>query len=141
MVGGQLGSQPNDCGIAEDGASLREGKPGVPIFPELLHWLREDWEYAPAGAVYVVDEKIRKSATGPNGWRNCNLRQQFERIVERAGLKRWPRLFHNLRSSRQTELAETSRRMSTARGSATPKPSRPRTICKSLIRTSNARRI
>ena len=36
-----------------------------------------------------------------------NLRTQFERIVKHAGLKKWPRLFHNLRSSRQTELAET----------------------------------
>jgi len=79
----------------------------VPLFPEMLPTLREAWEAAPAGAVYVVDEKMRKSATGPNGWRNCNLRQTFEKIVLRAGLKQWPRLFHNLRSSRQTELAET----------------------------------
>jgi hypothetical protein len=26
------------------------------------------------------------------------------RIIERAGLKPWPRLFHNMRASRQTEL-------------------------------------
>ena len=44
---------------------------------------------------------------GKSGWRNVNLRTQFERIVKHAGLKKWPRLFHNLRSSRQTELAET----------------------------------
>lgn len=44
-----------------------------------------------------------QSAVGPNGWRNCNLRTQFER----AGLSAWPRLFHNLRSSRQTELSES----------------------------------
>ena len=43
---------------------------------------------------------------GKSGWRNCNLRTQFERIVKNSGLKKWPRLFHNLRSSRQTELAE-----------------------------------
>jgi hypothetical protein len=39
------------------------------------------------------------------GWRSCNLRTQFERLIKRAGLKPWPRLFHNLRSSRETELA------------------------------------
>jgi hypothetical protein len=33
-----------------------------------------------------------------------NLRQQFERIIERAGEKQWPKLFHNLRASRETEL-------------------------------------
>jgi hypothetical protein len=43
---------------------------------------------------------------GPSGWRNCNLRTTFLKIVKRAGLKPWPRLFHNLRSSRQTELTE-----------------------------------
>jgi len=84
-----------------------KGSRVVPIFPELLPWLREAWEAAPPKTEYVVDEKMRKSATGPNGWRNCNLRQTFERIVLRAGLAQWPRLFHNLRSSRQTELAET----------------------------------
>jgi len=43
---------------------------------------------------------------GKAGWRNCNLRTRFEKIISNAGLTRWPRLFHNLRSSRQTELAE-----------------------------------
>ena len=30
----------------------------------------------------------------------------MERIIKRAGVKPWPKLFHNLRASRQTELAE-----------------------------------
>ena len=34
------------------------------------------------------------------------MRTQFERIIRRAGLEPWPRLFHNLRASRETELAE-----------------------------------
>ena len=34
------------------------------------------------------------------------MRTTFEKIVTRAGLKPWPRLFHNLRASRQTELSE-----------------------------------
>jgi hypothetical protein len=38
--------------------------------------------------------------------RNCNLRTEFKRIIKRAGLEPWPRLFHNLRASRETELAE-----------------------------------
>ena len=37
---------------------------------------------------------------------NANLRTQLTRIIRRAGLAPWPRLFHNLRSSRQTELEE-----------------------------------
>ncbi len=35
------------------------------------------------------------------------MRTMFEKLVKRAGLKPWPRLFHNLRSSRETELLET----------------------------------
>ena len=35
---------------------------------------------------------------------STNLRTQFGRIIEKAGLKPWPKLFQNLRSTRQTEL-------------------------------------
>ena len=37
---------------------------------------------------------------------NCNLRTQLLRIIRKAGLQPWERLFHNLRASRQTELAD-----------------------------------
>ncbi len=78
----------------------------VPLFPELRAVLGEAFEVAPEGARYVVGGRYRDAATGPNGWRNCNLRTQFERIVKRAGLTPWPRLFHALRASRETELAQ-----------------------------------
>jgi len=78
----------------------------IPLFPELREHLETSFELAPEGDVYVVDERMRASAQGKAGWRNCNLRTTFTKIVARAGLTAWPRLFHNLRSSRQTELAE-----------------------------------
>jgi integrase len=78
----------------------------IPLFPELRPILADAFDLAPEGAVYVVDERMRASSQGKAGWRNCNLRTTFEKIVKRAGLTAWPRLFHNLRSSRQTELAE-----------------------------------
>ncbi len=34
------------------------------------------------------------------------MRTRFQKIVKCAGLTPWPRLWHNLRSSRQTELTE-----------------------------------
>ncbi len=37
---------------------------------------------------------------------DANLRTTFEKIIRRAGLKPWPKLFHNLRASRQTELLD-----------------------------------
>lgn len=78
----------------------------IPLFPELRSVLEECFELAAEGAVYVVDERMRASARGKASWRNCNLRTAFMKIVRRAGLTPWPRLFHNLRASRQTELAE-----------------------------------
>jgi integrase len=79
----------------------------IPLFPELRKHLDEAFDMAPDGAVYVVDEKYRKAAMGPGGWMNANLRTHFSRIVKRAGLIPWPRLFHNLRASRETELVES----------------------------------
>lgn len=78
----------------------------IPLFPELRQPLMESWEAAPEGAEYVVDESFRKAAVSDSGWLNINLRTQFERIVRRAGLEPWPRPFHNMRASRETELVE-----------------------------------
>jgi integrase len=76
----------------------------LPIFPELAPVLTAAFEAADDGAVYVIGGRLREKALGLHGWRSCNLRTQFGRIIKRAGLKAWPRLFHNLRASRETEL-------------------------------------
>lgn len=70
----------------------------VPIFPELLPYLLEAFEQAPDGGEYVIT-RCRDGS--------INLRTQLERIIRRAGLQPWPKLFHNLRATRETELAET----------------------------------
>ena len=78
----------------------------IPLFPELAAVLAEAFDAAPEGAEYVIgDNGYRRAADTPSGWRNCNMRTQFGRILRRAGLEPWPRLFHNLRASRETELA------------------------------------
>jgi len=69
----------------------------VPLFPELKSLLLEALEAAEPGAQFVI-AKHRKSG--------ANLRTQMLRIMARAGVKPWPRLFQNLRATRQTELAE-----------------------------------
>ena len=48
----------------------------VPIFPELLPYLREAFEQAPIGAEHFITRYRGK---------NANLRTQFERIIKRAG--------------------------------------------------------
>ena len=69
----------------------------IPLFPELLPYLRETFEEAKPGNEFVITRYRRP---------NSNLRTQLERIIRKAGLKAWPRLFQNLRSSRETELCE-----------------------------------
>ncbi len=83
-----------------------KGSRVVPLFPEVRAVLEAAFDAAPEGAVYVVDERLRQSALRASGWRNCNLRIQFERVVKRAGLTPWRRLFHALRKSRETELVK-----------------------------------
>jgi len=67
----------------------------IPLFPELRLHLLELFDAAEPGNEYVIAKHRLPCA---------NLRQQFERILLRAGLSPWPRLFHNLRASRETEL-------------------------------------
>lgn len=69
----------------------------IPLFPELKPYLREAFETAEPGTEWVIS-RYRQS--------NANLRTQFERIIKRAGVKPWPKLFQNLRSTRQTELCD-----------------------------------
>lgn len=81
-------------------APKTEHRPGqesriIPIFPELLRPLLEVSELAPKGAEFVIT-RYRDASQ--------NLRTQFMKIIKRAGLDPWPRLFHNMRASRQTEL-------------------------------------
>jgi hypothetical protein len=73
----------------------------LPIFPELKGPLNDAWDAAPKGAVYVIG-RYRSSEKGSN----TNLRTQLNKIIRKAGLKPWEKLFQNLRSTRETELAE-----------------------------------
>jgi hypothetical protein len=38
------------------------------------------------------------------GWKNANLRGDMTRMLRRAGVYGWPRLFYSMRASGQTEL-------------------------------------
>jgi integrase len=78
----------------------------IPLFPELRRYLEEAFELAEPGQTHVVGGDHLAKASRPTGWKSCNLRTTFGKLVKRAGLEPWPRLFHNLRSSRETELLE-----------------------------------
>ena len=68
----------------------------VPLFPEIRPHLDQVWDEAEKGAQFVIT-RYRNV--------NANLRTQLQRIIRKAGLEVWPKLFANLRSSRATELA------------------------------------
>jgi hypothetical protein len=52
----------------------------------------------------VAAQQYRAAANTAMGWKNANLRTQMLRLLRRVGLPGWPRLFHSMRASRQTEL-------------------------------------
>jgi site-specific recombinase XerD len=66
----------------------------VPIFPELRPYLEDCFD---PESTYVINHYRH---------RNQNLRTRLRRIIRKAGLEPWPKLFHNLRASRETELVE-----------------------------------
>ncbi len=74
-----------------------KGSRTLPLFPEVAFALREAQEAAPDGSEYVVSR---------HRGNDTNLRTQFQRILRRAGIEPWPRLFHNMRASCQTDLAQ-----------------------------------
>jgi hypothetical protein len=74
-----------------DGGGIRQ----TPIFRELLPYLREAYDQAPEGEIYCC----------PQYENACQMyRKIVEAAVKRAGLTPWPKLFQNLRSTRETEL-------------------------------------
>ena len=98
------------------------GERWVPLFPELRPFLtaayaaaciaaglpdqttgtglQEGGEFVPA----IMHTKAVVTICGEAG---ANLRTHFQRIIEQAGVTPWPKLFQNLRSTRETELAES----------------------------------
>lgn len=67
----------------------------IPLFPEIKTYLLPLFNEAEEGSEYVITHNRHHSK---------NLRTRFEKIIKRAGVKVWPKLFHNLRASRETEL-------------------------------------
>lgn len=67
----------------------------IPLFPELVQYLEDSQQLNGDKSEYVIT-RYRDPKQ--------NLRTTFEKILKRASLKQWPKLFHNMRASRETEL-------------------------------------
>ena len=70
-----------------------------PLFPELRPYLEDLATIAKPGI-----ETTLTTCVIPGCHKAVNLRTRFEAIIRRAGLEQWPKLFQNLRASRETEL-------------------------------------
>ncbi|MCR9293331.1 MAG: tyrosine-type recombinase/integrase [bacterium] len=70
-----------------------------PIFPELLPYLEDLAELAKERGEGPRDYVISR-----NRGSEAYFRTGFKRILENAGLTPWPKLFQNMRASRETEL-------------------------------------
>lgn len=70
----------------------------MPLFPELMPHLLKCRDLAPVDAVYVIARRRLQS--------EANLRGRMTGILKRANVERWPKVFHNLRASLQTELEQ-----------------------------------
>lgn len=69
----------------------------VPLVPEVRPILERLFAEAEEGAEAVVPRLVDPKV---------NLRTHFERLIQRAGYKAWPRLFHNLRASAAMDFCE-----------------------------------
>lgn len=77
-----------------DGMAERD----VPLYPELEDALRACYEQSPDRSGYVITEPR---------WRyHTNLSIALRHVITRAGLKVWPKPWHAMRATRQTELSE-----------------------------------
>lgn len=70
----------------------------VPLFPELKIHLLALYEQRHTEGEFVI-QRTRSAAV--------NFRTHLLRCLREAGIQPWPRLFHNLRASCQTDLAES----------------------------------
>lgn len=76
---------------------MKAAQPGWFQFSRSCPHLNQAWDEAEPGTEYAIT-RYRQ--------RNCNLRTQLVRIIRQAGLEPWPKLFQNLRATRETELAQ-----------------------------------
>jgi integrase len=72
--------------------SPKTGERVLPLFAELRPYLED--AFNPESEFVIVANRSK-----------ANLRTRLMRIVEKAGLKPWPKLYQNLRASRASELA------------------------------------
>jgi hypothetical protein len=59
-----------------------------------------------AGREAFSDSWQARTMRENDGWTNCNLRTTFAKIIRRTGVEPWLRLWHALRASCESDLAQ-----------------------------------
>ncbi len=80
----------------------------VPLFARLRPYIDEARTDAQADAVYVISwwSEQQHQQAAQRGWKGMNLRTGLMRLLRSAGIAPWPKLFHNLRASCETDLMQ-----------------------------------
>lgn len=78
----------------------------IPIFKQLRPYLEAARKAASEQQGKLGTPDAEYVVLGKRDASNCNLRTQFNRILARAEVAPWERLFHNLRASMQMDLAK-----------------------------------
>ena len=72
----------------------------MPLFPELIPFLKAVEKDAEPADVYVITGQENLT------FNHASVRSRIHKMIKRAGFQIWPKLFVNLRSSRETELVQ-----------------------------------
>lgn len=78
----------------------------IPLFSLIRPHLEAAFDAAAEGDVFIMPERYRKRALGKRGWNGANLRTHMAKIVRKAKVDPWPRVFHSLRASHESDLAQ-----------------------------------
>ena len=85
-----------------------QGERVIPFFPHIEECLRDAFEQADEGAVYVVEKHAPLYLRGKKERtyisRQGNLGTVFKKIIRRAGIVPWKKLIQNLRASFEMDL-------------------------------------
>jgi integrase len=78
----------------------------VPIMAEVRSYLEDVEAVAPEGAKFILQRLMNRYPSRTDGWASMNLRTTFQKIIAKAKCEPWPKLWHNLRASAQTDLTK-----------------------------------
>ncbi len=91
--------------ISPKGAVAGKGHRIIPLFTLIRPHMEAAFDHAEEGSEFVFPDRYRKRARGKRRWAGANFRTTLQKVIVKAGVNPWPRLWHNLRASCESDLA------------------------------------